>query len=167
MTDRFPPLASLGAVLPSSSSAVVPRAQVRRHRDATRFSSPAEILALMTPLPFCVVTLNANDHRFVSKWKMTSEKWHGQLRNRTFSKSFILEKYRAKYDPQSKSKKTDWKHALRMVHDRIWTKYGLISEEFQLDEAVEIQMPGEVPTFVFENLAEIISTLPETKNYAT
>ena len=129
----------------NAAANAVPRARVNQ--------SPVETLLMMTPSPHCVISLNLCDHRFVSKWQkdLQFDAWTGELRKQHFTRSF---NYKSP---------TAWKDALRAVHERVWTKHRLVAGRLPID--IDPQTPGDVPAIVFEQLANVIATLPEPRNY--
>lgn len=116
--------------------------------------SPVDILNQLCPRPYCSLLLNKNDHRWTSTWKKDipgSDRWIDELGNLTFSRRF-----------DSKSEDS-WKSALLEVHDRIWTKWSLNFENLPIE--MSAQDPGVISDAIFEQLAEVIATLPPQKVY--
>ena len=122
-------------------------------RAPKQFTSPVETLVLISPHPYCIISLNANDHRFVSKWRsdLKPETWIDELARTSFSKSFAADSEQS------------WKSALRAVHERVWTKYDLNKQNMPI--SMEPQTPGHVPESVFSQISEVIATLPARKDY--
>ena len=140
------PAAKSSSSRPSRTTGGVPRAP-------KQFTSPVETLVLISPHPYCLISLNANDHRFVSKWRsdLKPETWIDELARPSFSKSFATDSEQS------------WKSALRAVHERVWTKYDLNKQNMPI--SMEPQTPGHVPESVFSQISEVIATLPPRKDY--
>lgn len=118
------------------------------------YSSPAELFALASPVPHCMISLNCNDHRFVSKWRsgISTDAWVGDMAKPSFSKSF------------EKQSQESWTNALKEVHSRVWRKWQLNRTNLPL--TIEPQEPGEVPANVVDLLKGIIENLPEKRVYS-
>lgn len=134
------------ALEPASSSAGVLRQRLHR--------SPEELLRPLSP-PGCVISLNANDHRWVSTWRkdITSEFWLDELSQRTFSRVFTRD---------------DWKDKLTLVHEHAWQKWQLAQEScpaLRLEAGSVAQSPGEIDESVLEELDSKVRDLPERKPY--
>ena len=148
--------AAAAAAVPVPVPVAVPKRIARRApvpQAPRQFASPLDILILIAPYPHCVITMNSNDHRFVSKWRneLKFDFWIGELSRPTFSRSFSAES------------EVSWKSALNAVHQRVWEKYDLVKPH--LDIQMTPQKPGEVPQFVMDLLRPHISDLPARKEY--
>ena len=119
-----------------------------------RLNTSPQILASLSPLPWCTISLNHNDHRWSAKWRadISCEFWIDELQNKTHSKSFVA------------SSESSWKEALRVVHERVWAKWMLNRGKLPL--RMDPQTPGEIPEEALRQLSGIVSTLPEAKVYA-
>ena len=119
------------------------------------YRSPDEILGPLAP-PQCSLTLNHNDHRWVSTWpkSITSEHWMDELAKRTFSRVF--------------DRHLNWKDKLRVVHEHAWDKWALAANHdprLKLREGQVEPVHGQIPDSVLEELAPKIAELPPRKKY--
>ena len=159
--DVPPPLEQAMVLVPEQPPeepevAVAGERRVRQRLGSTSqkvFSSPA-ILNCISPLPHCVITLNANDHRWSSKWKrdIHCDSWVGELRNQSKSKSFV------------NTNESSWKTALQEVHKTVWNKFRL---KGNLEISIPPQEPGIIPDEVFNELSAVVASLPTAKVYHT
>ena len=116
-------------------------------------TSPEEILCLISPVPHCVLNLNANDHRWGSRWKSTFADWTSEFTRASFSRVF---------DYKSEN---SWKNALRAVHRQVWTKWLQAADVLKLDDGIEPQTPGEIPDDVLAMLGDTVGRLEPPKQY--
>ena len=118
-------------------------------------TSPEHILCKISPLPGCMISLNNNDRRWVSKWRknIKCEQWIDELQNQHYSQVFTL---------------LNWQDKLKAVHAHAWTKWEL-SQPYctglKLPAGVEPQTPGEVPQHILDELAPRMMDLPAKKSY--
>ena len=118
------------------------------------YSSPSEVLSRLSP-PNCALTLNFRDHRFVSTWKISSEKWQDfpELKKKTFTRTF--------------NKDGNWLAQLQEVHRSMWTKWAVCPEEnpLDLDSGQCEQEPGMIEDDIIAELTPIIRGLPAKTKY--
>ena len=120
------------------------------------YSSPEYILKDISPFPGCMLSLNHNDWRWVSKWRkgIECEQWIDELQNKSYSQSFTL---------------LNWEEKLKAVHSHAWTKWELSQPyctALKLPAGVEPQTPGEIPQEVLDALEPLMNNLPAKKLYA-
>lgn len=162
--------------VPASSSIAQPAVEVQELQPRTRtetgrtisrgdgsggqkvYSSLQDVLLPLSP-PGCVISLNYNDHRWVSTWKIktTPEVWIDELSNKTYSRTF-------KYQDES-----DWLDKLRNVHSFAWEKWELARDELpelQLLPGRVSQSPGHIEQSVIDRLRSIVKDLPAPKDYS-
>eukprot|EP00438_Fugacium_kawagutii_P014455 Skav223502 [mRNA] locus=scaffold1160:119664:120197:- [translate_table: standard] len=143
-------ISSAPASRPASSSVAAADGMFRQKI----YRSPEELLRPLSP-PGCIISLNANDHRWVSTWRkdISSEYWLDELSQRTFSRVFTL---------------SDWKAKLKQVHEHAWEKWQIAQSScpaLHLEAGSSAQSPGEIEEAVLEELAAKVQNLPERKPY--
>ena len=118
-----------------------------------------DILLPISPYPACILALGYRDHRWVARWrkKLHCEQWIDELANQSYSITF---------DYQNPS---DWKEKLKQVHDFAWSKWIIGRDNrvkgLQLQEGFAEQKPGEIPAYVFDELKDIVATMPPKHQY--
>ena len=121
-----------------------------------QYSSPESILKEISPLPGCMLSLNYNDWRWVSKWRkgVTCDQWIDELVNKSYSQTFTL---------------SNWKEKLSAVHSHAWTKWEL-SQPFvdvlRLPDGASAQTTGVIPQHIVDALAPIMENMPVKKKYS-
>ena len=117
------------------------------------FTSPVEILALISPAPHCMLSLNHNDHRWCSKYQpgIDCAAWVGDLKKPNYSRIF------------DRASKESWQGALKVVHSRVWTKWNLHREALPLQ--IDPQEPGVISEDILEQLSSTVARLPPKKRY--
>ena len=122
---------------------------------AKLYKFPEEITVLLSPLPHCSITINANDHRWACKWKenLRFPQRVGEYSRKTFSRTFDA------------SKEESWLGRLKVVHKHMWSKWELVSDSLPLAEAAPPQKPGQIPDGLIPLLRLEVARLPEPKNY--
>ena len=132
---------------PASSSSAPP---VKRPRVAERRKSPEEILASLQP-PGCKFGVSFKDHRWTSSWKYDHSELAAPFSQKSFSKSFALQK--------------GWQECLREVHSHNWQKWNLLKMQYPLEPDQPEQVPGQVPQDIMEQLRPTVQSLGEVVRY--
>lgn len=117
-------------------------------REPRTMSTPAEIMALITPCSKFAITINKQDHRFRVQTKMKSDRFIPPYSGAWFSRSF---------------KSSCWKVALKEIHEHLWDKWSLVRDLVPCEIAE--QRPGEVPEDVLKAMAPVIEALPGPVKY--
>ena len=168
-------LAALLAVSPDSEAEPEPSPPPKRRRVPDRDNAPAaqrgdapihrvhtsphDWLIPITPHPWCSISLNHNDHRWIANFRKNvhCEVWIDQLANKSFSCTLD------KTDPLS------WRTALRKVHELAWTKWqlggGNDNPGLKLADGIVPQQPGVIDESVYQGLAPFVAAMPERKKY--
>lgn len=119
--------------------------------------SPSNILGSISPLPYGLITLNKNDHRWVFTWRGKNHDivdWPDGFKKLSMSRTFV------------NTNRGSWEHALKEVHRFAWDKWRLGGGPIDCPLAQQNEMePGDVSSAVFASLEDERNTLPERKAY--
>ena len=117
---------------------------------AARRKSPEELLSALSP-PGCKFGVSFQDHRFTSGWRQEHKELPSPYDKKTFSRTFV--------------ERRTWQEALALVHQHNWEKWEKLQDTYPVG-GQRVQVPGELPDDIVEQLEDTIKSLPKVVRYA-